>query len=78
MLTTYKFKTISMLSLAACMLFTACEETTEVTEPSYNVPATYNFENVTYSGQQTRIDMLSEIDTYIKTGIQVLRWMLRN
>ena len=68
MFSIYKFKTISILSLAACVLFTSCEENNEVEEPSYNVPSTYNFENVSYSGQQARIDMLSEIDAYVKTG----------
>ena len=68
MISLYKFRTISVLSLAACMLFTSCEENDSIEEPSYNVPATYNFENVNYSGQQTRIDMLSELDAYVKTG----------
>lgn len=67
MFPSYKFKTISMLSVAACMLFSSCEENS-IEEPSYNVPAVYNFENVNYSGQQARIDMLSEMDAYIKTG----------
>lgn len=68
MFSTYKFKPFLILSLAACMLFTSCEETGDTDEPSYNVPTTYNFENVSYAGQQARIDMLSEIDAYVKTG----------
>lgn len=36
--------------------------------PIINLPETYNFENVSFSGQTTRLNMLSEIVTYIKTG----------
>ena len=36
--------------------------------PSYSVPETYEFENVDFSGQTTRLDMLSEMTTYMKTG----------
>ncbi len=32
------------------------------------LPATYTFENVNYSGQTTRISMLQEMGTYMKTG----------
>jgi hypothetical protein len=63
-----KFRTISLLSLVVCTLFTSCEKNGGITEPTYNVPASYNFGNVNYSGQQARIDMLSEMDAYIKTG----------
>ena len=34
----------------------------------YKVPSTYNFENVSYSGQTNRLDMLKELTSYIKTG----------
>jgi hypothetical protein len=42
--------------------------------PSYTVPSTYAFVNaggestVSFSGQQQRLDMLSELTTYMKTG----------
>ncbi|MGD1845205.1 MAG: DUF4856 domain-containing protein [Salibacteraceae bacterium] len=35
---------------------------------SYTVPETYNFENVKYTGQTERLDMLAEMTTYMKTG----------
>ncbi|MCC9168815.1 DUF4856 domain-containing protein [Pontibacter harenae] len=55
------------LAFAACVAFSSCSDNKE-SDPSYNVPGTYNFENVSYVGQTTRISMLDELDTYIKTG----------
>lgn len=37
-------------------------------DKGYNIPTTYNFENVNYSGQTARLNMLTEISTYMKTG----------
>ncbi len=36
--------------------------------PSYTVPATYNFTNVNYLGQTQRLDMVSEMKSYLNTG----------
>ncbi|AKD04357.1 DUF4856 domain-containing protein [Pontibacter korlensis] len=55
------------LAVAACMAFSSCSDEKEE-DPSYNIPETYNFENVSYAGQTTRLGMLSELDAYIKTG----------
>ena len=33
-----------------------------------NLPSTYNFENVSYSGQTDRLNMLYELTSYVKTG----------
>ena len=54
----------------AVAVLTGCvkEEETTTDDPSYTVPATYNFENVSYSGQTDRLDMLAALTTYIKTG----------
>ncbi len=38
------------------------------TGPTYSVPTTYNFINVNYSGQTTRISMLDEISLYMSTA----------
>lgn len=38
------------------------------TSPNYTVPSTYNFTNVNYSGQTQRLDMMSALGTYMKTG----------
>ena len=52
----------------------------------YEVPTSYNFENVSYSGQTDRLNMLEEMTTYMKTAntmgttldAQVLRDMFEN
>ena len=67
MLSKLKHKAVAFAALAACVAFTSCSDDKEET-PSYNVPETYNFANVDYTGQEQRIAMLGEIDTYIKTG----------
>nr|MCU0431720.1 DUF4856 domain-containing protein [Cytophagaceae bacterium] len=38
------------------------------TGPTYEVPTTYNFSGVDYSGQTTRLDMLKEITDTMKKG----------
>lgn len=58
-------KSSILLSLGtAAVLFTACEKT----ETPYTVPTTYSFDNVSYTGQLNRLDMMAEITTYIKTA----------
>lgn len=44
--------------------FTACEPE----KNTYTIPTTYNFSNVDYSGQTTRLAKLGEIITYAKTA----------
>ncbi|MFD2513138.1 DUF4856 domain-containing protein [Pontibacter locisalis] len=66
-LSALKNKAYAVVGLAACIAFSSCSDDKE-NNPSYNVPATYNFANVDYSGQEARIAMLGEMDTYIKTG----------
>ncbi|PRY10950.1 uncharacterized protein DUF4856 [Pontibacter ummariensis] len=58
---------LALVGLAACVSFTSCSDD-EDELPSYNVPETYSFENVNYAGQTARMAMLTELDTYIKTG----------
>ena len=50
-------------------LFAACEddESTSPT-PTLEVPSTYNFENVSYSGQTQRLGMLAELSSYLKSA----------
>lgn len=64
---TAKLRTFA-IAVVACMAFSACSDDTEEEDISYNVPGTYDFENVNYEGQTTRLAMLSELDAYIKTG----------
>ncbi len=56
--------------LSAIILITSCEksEDTCACSPVESYPQTYNFENVSHSGQDNRLDMLSEIVTYTKTS----------
>ena len=66
MISTLKHKAIAFAGLAMCVAFTSCTDDKE--ETPYNVPETYNFANVDFSGQTARLNMLSELDGYIKTG----------
>jgi len=59
----------NFLAVTACLagtLLFSCDDTTD--EPSYEVPDTYAFDNVDYSGQEARIDMLAEISALAKAG----------
>ncbi|MDX5347256.1 MAG: DUF4856 domain-containing protein [Hymenobacteraceae bacterium] len=64
-------KTYLLAGLAACTLFTSCDDKDDNPTPqgpTYTVPTTYNFDNVNYSGQTNRILMLSELDSVMKTA----------
>lgn len=61
-------RTLTIAALSALALFSSCSEDKDDDLPAYDVPATYSFQNVNYSGQSARIAMLSELDAYIKTG----------
>lgn len=63
---TVKKLTLSLLSLALFGL-TSCEDDDQQDQPAA-LPSTYNFENVSYTGQENRLDMLSEIVSYVKTS----------
>lgn len=60
-------KAFAVAALAVCIGFTSCSDDNDDT-PSYVAPTTYNFDNVDYSGQTQRMDMLDELNTYVKTG----------
>ncbi len=71
-------KQLILSTIALTLIFTACKkkETIEpeqdhvhtTTTPTYTIPPTFNFTNVNYAGQTTRLDMLAEIKTYMNTG----------
>lgn len=65
-------KPFQLLAFSAALLtLGACDkddDETVSTDSSYTVPTTYTFENVAYSGQTERLDMLAEMTTYMKTG----------
>ena len=61
-------KTVISLSLkifllGSLLLWQACEK--EDNNPKYDIPSTYNFENVSYSGQTQRLAMLLELKSYM-------------
>jgi hypothetical protein len=62
-----KFSTNTILAATAALAlgFSSCQPEEEF---SYTVPETYNFDNVSYSGQTNRLDMMEEITTYIKSA----------
>jgi hypothetical protein len=68
----FKTKTIGLLSMAAVLSFTACDNEDPIKPnnqiPAEEVPATYNFANVDYSGQTARIEMLSMLEAKAKEG----------
>jgi hypothetical protein len=58
-------KGVALMGLAAISLsLNSCKEENN----NYTVPTTYNFENVSYDGQTTRIAMLEELGNYAKSA----------
>lgn len=59
-------------AILAVFAFTACEDENSASENEeelgYEVPSTYDFENVSYTGQTQRLDMLEELTAYMKTA----------
>jgi len=49
------------------LLFTACDDDSD-NDLSYDVPVTYSFENVSYSGQTQRLNMLAEMKSYMASS----------
>lgn len=68
MLFTVKPKILTLAGLAATLMFSSCTKDDPDQTLTYTVPETYAFPNVNYSGQTARLAMLSELDTYVKTG----------
>jgi hypothetical protein len=63
-----KFKNnLNLLSLLVTTVFviTSCGEDDPI---SYEIPTTYNFENIDYNGQIQRLAMLKEMSDYMKTA----------
>jgi hypothetical protein len=57
-----------LFGLAAGLLLASCDRDKGSVTPSYPVPTTYEFENVTYAGQTARLQMLGELIKYIETA----------
>lgn len=56
-----------LFTMLAVLLFSSCKED-KAPEPTYTIPTSYNFENVSYSGQTQRLAMFTELITYLKTS----------
>jgi hypothetical protein len=65
-------KNLRLLGLALLVAFalTACDDdnTAGENDQNYEIPSTYDFENVSYTGQTQRLDMLEELTSYMKTA----------
>jgi hypothetical protein len=61
---------IFLLFIAGLLAFSSCkkDDDMEIEEPTYTVPTTYNFDNVSYGGQTQRIGMLAEMKAYMKSA----------
>ena len=61
---------VVFIALSAVFAFSACDDdnTAEENAKNYEIPATYDFENVSYTGQTQRLDMLEELTAYMKTA----------
>jgi hypothetical protein len=59
----YSSIVLGILALVACK-----KEDPAPVDESLMVPETYNFENVSFSGQTIRMDMLTELVNYVKTA----------
>ncbi len=55
---------LSVGAMMAAAFFSSCRED----KIKYDIPETYNFDNVSFSGQTSRLDMLEEISDYIATA----------
>ncbi len=53
-------------ALAGLFIMSACDKDSDSPSNPNELPETYNFDNVDISGQQTRLDMLSEIMAYVE------------
>lgn len=59
----------SLLTLVlGSLLLVGCKKDNPEPTGGYSVPTTYNFSNVSYSGQTTRLTMLDSIASYMKLG----------
>lgn len=75
-MTKLNLKTFSLAVALFAIAATSCKKkkddspapTPTPSGPTYNIPVTYSFNNVNYSGQTTRIAMLDEISAYMATG----------
>lgn len=61
------FGKILFMSALVSISFSSCEKD-DSDNDSYSIPTTYNFDNASYSGQTSRLNMLEEMTVYMKTA----------
>lgn len=66
MKTSYNLPALTLI--CASLFFSSCNRKDDSPSPVVETPTTYNFENVNYSGQTARLDMLAELDAEMKKG----------
>lgn len=68
-LKTFPSTILILLMVLPLFVFTSCEDEEPEPQPTpVVIPTTYNFENVSYSGQTQRLDMLTEMKNYMATS----------
>ena len=55
--------TFTCIALSSLAFFASCGDDHD---HSYDVPTSYNFENASYGGQTDRLNMLAELEDYLK------------
>lgn len=58
---------LPMIVLGLAITIQSCKKD-KVDPPSYEIPVTYNFDSVDYSGQTSRLSMLTELSNEMKKG----------
>ena len=59
-------QTTRLIALSIIALTASCSD--GVKETTYEVPTSYNFQNASYGGQIDRLNMLAELESYLKTA----------
>ena len=62
----FNFQTLFFIAIAIVFTLSSCKKDSSLKDS--DIPTTYNFENVNYSGQTARLAMMAEITTYMKTA----------
>lgn len=65
----HALKMFAFAAFFSTILFPACTPDDLVEVLDYDIPAIYNFEHVSYSGQTQRLAMLTEMTSYMKSGV---------
>tara|TARA_B100000780_G_C21115969_1_gene451495 strand:- start:1250 stop:2329 length:1080 start_codon:yes stop_codon:yes gene_type:complete len=58
--------TVKIALVVSIGFVASCTEDSKPDDTSYSVPTSFNFENASYGGQEDRLNMLAEMETYMK------------